>query len=153
MSNRDAVTQLMREVGPLADLLLVEQSAAGDFWRLIVDETTEVTAELDEAAEVLEFATILGRPAEADQLRIFSLLLQFNRHYGDTGVVLALDTPTGQVLQLHRRPLRAIDLTALAALIRALAERHVALRGLVTASAPPREDALSASMDEFTIRV
>ena len=113
MAGKQHAQALMRAIGPQLDLLEVTEFEDGKVWTLVVDETTVLFADYDDAHNRLVLSADVAQAPEAGRLQLYELLLQYNNQWSETGGLrMALD-PGGGVVQLFELPVTDLDLVGL----------------------------------------
>src|SRR5262245_39254747 len=94
----ERIEQLMKEVGPAADLLVVDAYPTDHMWHIAVDENTEVFIELAPSRGVLVVMAPVGKPVERDLKQLYELFLCYGQAWSESGGLrLSLDRPDGDV--------------------------------------------------------
>jgi hypothetical protein len=126
----EQVRDLMKAIGPIADLYSVDEAADGTSWQLLVDDEFALIVEYDEKNEVFVFTADAAQPDDFNRTKFFELLLQYNRHWPETGIVMALDNMTGMLVQIYRRTAIGLEISALSTIVHCLAEKARQWRGM-----------------------
>lgn len=122
MAGREHVQALMRDIGPQLGLLEVTEFAVLHTWTLVVDETTVLFADYDDAGIRLMLSAEVAEPAEAGRSQLYELLLRYNDAWRQTGGGrMALD-PAGTVVLLFELPVAGLDLARMQTVIRGFVE-------------------------------
>jgi hypothetical protein len=145
MSSKQNISDLMKEIGPAADLLAVDEYGADNSWRLLVDEDFVVVVELDEALDVLVFTADVALAEPHNQLELYKLFLRYNRHWEDTGVIIALEAPDDTIVQVYRHPAEGLEISALARIVADLSEKSREWRRI--AAGPGRKAEATEAFD------
>jgi hypothetical protein len=77
MAIEQSIEQVMKEIGPLADLCAVRAYPAERMWQLAVDEETIVFAELAPSGGNLVLSAELGPPPDIDRANFYEFLLRY----------------------------------------------------------------------------
>jgi hypothetical protein len=118
MTAKQHVGALMRDVGPQLDLLEVTEFDDQDVWTLVVDETTVVFADYNDAQSRFVLSADVAQPQWNDRQALYELLLRYNNCWPQNGGVrMALDEADGNVVQLVDLPVADLDLPRLQAAI------------------------------------
>ena len=114
MDSFQRIHQLMTEIGPRANLSEVAEFTEDENWVLIVDEETMVSAELDSELGKLVFSADVAKPPAEKRFATYEFLLQFNHQWAETdGLRMALDGPSGMVVQIFDLPTADLDIQTL----------------------------------------
>lgn len=144
----ERVEQLMKEVGPLADLLIVDAYPAQQMWHIAVDEDTEVFIELAASRRVLVVMAPVGKPEGGDLKTLYELLLRYAHAWSESnGLRLSLDEPSGRIWLSFDCAAEEISAAELGDLLTAFAAKLHGWREILSAHAkrhaePQRMEAL-----------
>ena len=98
MSLQQNIHQLMTDVGPVADLLVVDAYASENLWHIAVDEETPLFAELVDARGILVLSADLGKPADGRGSSLYELFLRYAHVWDATrGLRMSLEAANGSV--------------------------------------------------------
>ena len=131
MEQREIISGVVTELGPLVDRL-EEVTAPGEgMWGLQFDEDA-IHCELDESGQRLYLTMELGPLPEARREDVLQSLLAFNSLWKETGGVrMALDRPDGQVMQVCDIATEQIDVTKVAQIVESLLAKADAWKALL----------------------
>jgi hypothetical protein len=119
MSGNEQIRILMGEIGPILDLAEVYEGAGGNAWTLAGQDETILFVEFIPDDDRLWLSGEVGTPPPDDRLRLYSLMLQYNARWQETGGIrLALDAPEGAIVQAYDMPAAGLDLPRLCTVIR-----------------------------------
>ena len=85
MAIEQSIEQVMKEIGPLANLCAVRAYPAERMWQLAVDEETIVFAELAPSGGNLVLSAELGPPPDIDRANFYELLMRYAHAWHLTG--------------------------------------------------------------------
>jgi Tir chaperone protein (CesT) family len=92
----ERIEQLMKEVGPTADLYAVAACPSEGMWHIAVDEETEVFVEMASSRGVLVVTGRIGKPAAGDLNALYELVLRYAHVWEATdGLRISLDSTEG----------------------------------------------------------
>ena len=74
----------MAEVGPAANLFVVDEYGDEALWHIAVDEQTTIFAELDEDRNVLVLSAEVARPLADQRAALYAFLLRYNHAWHAT---------------------------------------------------------------------
>jgi len=132
MSLFDNVHQLMAEIGPVADLLVVDAYPEEKMWHIAVDEETPLFAELVEARGMLVLSADLGKPATTNRASLCQLFLRYAHAWDATGGLrMSLDEAEGSAWLLLDCAARELTLASLAEELAAFAHKLRTWREIV----------------------
>ena len=152
MSGNEEIHQLMAEIGPILDLGEVYEGAGANAWTLAGQDRTIIFVEFMSDDDRLWLSAEVGTPPPADCLRLYSLMLQYNARWQQTGGIrLALDAPDGAIVQAYDMPAAGLDLPRLCTIIRNFRNtldgwRRIAIGGRETADPAPDPTAADVTM-------
>ena len=153
MFTRDRIEQLMAEVGPIADLSVVDAYPSEDMWHVAVDEDVAVFLEMSPVRHVLVLSSELGKPAAGDLKALYELFMRYAYTWeAGGGLRMSLDAPEGQVWVLMDCAAQEFSAGELGHTLRAFANKVrawreiVAAHGQVLAAPSGSESLLEASM-------
>jgi hypothetical protein len=130
----ERVGRLMEEVGPIADLCLVDAFPADDVWQVAIDADVMVLVEVDPSRRVVVLSTELGTPAAGAREALYELLLCYSHTWGATGGMrLSLGTPGGAVWLLCDCAAQEMTAVELGKQLRSFGARARAWREIVAA--------------------
>ena len=131
----DRVEQLMAEVGPAADLLVIDAYPSEGMWHIAVDEDTELIIEMAPARGVLVVMGQIGKPADGDPKALYELFLRYAHvwHASD-GLRMSLDAPGGTLWLLFDCAAQDISPAEFGGLLTSFAARLRAWREIVAAN-------------------
>ena len=145
MSTRDQLHRVMSEIGPMLELAAVVESDEGDGWLLAIDEEDAVLVELDDAQDRIFLSADAGVPPEEARLRLYEMLLVYNRQWpASGGVRMALEEPGGEVVQMLELPAAGLDATRLGQILVSYLEILAGWRAVVSGRPRPEEEADTA---------
>ena len=81
----DDVSALMTQIGPLADLVLVDEDPDKTLWRILVTEELVVYAELDADRRLLVMSSEIGPAPSEGRNKLFSLVMSYHHLWRQTG--------------------------------------------------------------------
>jgi hypothetical protein len=152
MSTLRQVQLAMNSVGPLADLLVVDEYEAEGLWHIAIDETIELFAELAEPRGALVLSIPLGAPK--DPVALYELALSYAALWRETdGSRLALDAPGGGLSLIGEIGAQGLTPQSLAAAISAAGERARAWKRIIAGERAQSEDSLGVAATEGFIRI
>jgi hypothetical protein len=138
MSLQQAIEQVMTEIGPVADLLVVDAYPSEHMWHLAVNEDTQIFAELVLSRGTLVLSTELGHPQAGERGTLYELLLRYAHVWNSTGGLrMSLDAPDGGLWMLLDCPAQSLTVADLSALLADFATRAQAWREIVAAHGKP----------------
>ena len=149
MSERDQIRLLMAEIGPMLDLAEVYESADGNSWTLTNQDGGQIFVEFMPDDDRLWLSADVGTPRAEDCTRLYSLLLQYNARWRETGGVrLVLDAPEGTVVQAYDMPAAQLDVPKFVTVFANFATVLGGWRNIVSdaGSAPQVSDPVPAGM-------
>ncbi len=146
-----AVQLAMNSVGPLADLLVVDEYEAERLWHIGVDENTELFAELAEERDTLVLSIELGEPTEPAAL--YELGFRYAHVFeNNDGARLTLDDQEGSMWIVSEIGATSLTPEKLAAAIRAAAVRAAAWREIVKGARAADGDTLTVLSGQEVIQ-
>jgi hypothetical protein len=152
MSNLRQVQMAMREVGPMADLLVLDEYESEQLWHIALDGETELVAELADERGTLVLSIPVGRPADpAALLELTALYAGLWRE--NDGSRLALDAPGGAMTLICEIGAPGLLPQTLAAAIRAAGERARGWRKILRGEGDTEEVAPAFGADERVMKV
>jgi hypothetical protein len=142
--DRAQFSQMMAELGPLFDLAAVLELDQDQGWKLAVDEDTVVSVERDsDTGKVVLSVEVAVVPAETTR-ELMEMLLVYNGQWARTGGVrMSLAAPGGTVVQSVDLSDAALDLSALATVLKNFLDIRAGWRTIIdpagqsTRLAPP----------------
>jgi hypothetical protein len=150
MSLSHRIHELLAEIGPVLDLLIIDEYEAENFWHIAMDAETIFFAEIDIARGILVLSAELGTPAAIERAKFYELLLTYNHHWDATaGMRLTLDAPNGAVWLWGEIAVQVLDRTSLGGFLQDYRTKIGAWREIV------RDFAKSAdtSIERFDLHV
>ena len=92
MSSMEHIHRLMTEIGPVMQILEIEEFEEEKVWTLLMDEQTLLFADYDEERDRLMLSIELGKPATDNPAALYESLLRYNATWQQTdGVRMGLD--------------------------------------------------------------
>jgi len=132
MSTHETISQLMTEVGPAADLLVVDEYAEEGLWHIAVDDRTEIIAEIDEDRAVLVLSASAERALMEERGAVYELALRYNHAWrASGGVRFSLDGEEGALWLTLELALAPLTSRRLAEEITAFVKKLMAWRQVV----------------------
>jgi hypothetical protein len=132
MSLHENIDQLMAEIGPAADLLVVDAYPSQRMWHIAMDEETPMFAELVEARAMLVLSADVGRPPASARASLHELFLRYAHVWDATGGLrMSLDEAAGSVWLLLDCAARELTLGALQDQLAAFTQKVKAWREIV----------------------
>ena len=71
MSLSHRIHELLAEIGPVLDLLIIDEYEAENLWHIAMDAETIFFAEIDTARGILVLSTDVGTPTGVDRLKLY----------------------------------------------------------------------------------
>ena len=143
------IHELFAEIGPVLDLLIIDEYDDENLWHVAMDAETIFFAEIDVERAILVLSTELGTPSVVNRAKLYELLLTYNHHWDATsGMRLTLDAPEGAVWLWGEIAVSALDRTILSAFLR---EYRVKI-GAWTAIVRDFVDTPEGAMDHFSLQ-
>ena len=147
MSLSHRIHELLADIGPALDLLIIDEYEAEHLWHIAMDSETIFFAEIDEARATLVLSADVGSPSGGAYLKLYELLLTYNHHWDQTaGMRLTLDAPEGGVWLWGEIAIAVLDRTVLSGFLEDYRRKIGAWKQIVrdfartTASASERFD-------------
>lgn len=132
----EAVSALMGQVGPLMDMMSVEETEDRATWILAVEETLAVLAEYDADSRKLILSAETAMVPEERRADVYELLLLFNAQWRETGGVrMVLEAPGEPVVQVVDIAGDGLDLVGLQTVLGNFIAKALAWRQLVSEGA------------------
>lgn len=126
------IHELLAEIGPVLDLLIVDEYEAENFWHIAMDAETIFFAEVDVSRAVLVLSAELGSPAGGDRLKLYELLLTYNHHWDATsGARLTIDAPEGAAWLWAEMAVAALDRTELSRFLQDYRQKIAAWKQII----------------------
>jgi len=117
MNNLDLVQRVLEELGPTLEQVNVYQAGDGN-WLVSFDEQTLVELEFDEDQNKLCLSIEVGDPPKESRFDTYEALLIYNYLGNETGGVrMALDGPSGAVVQTFDMNADGLDVSKLIAVL------------------------------------
>lgn len=99
MASKQAIHELMVQIGPVLDLAYVTEFADDNAWMVAFDTATQIDLEYDEAGARLVLSADLAEVPEPAKSRAHELLLEYNYLWSEHGGVrAAIDAPRSMVV-------------------------------------------------------
>jgi hypothetical protein len=118
VSSSELIHALMAEIGPILDLAEVCERPEEGVWALIDRKGAVLFLECAADDDKLWLSAEVGTPRPDDAARLYSLMLQYNAQWQQTGGVrLALDAPEGAIVQAYDTSIAGLDLPSLCSVI------------------------------------
>jgi hypothetical protein len=102
MTVEQSIELVMKEIGPLADLLAIRAYPQERAWQLAVDEEIIVWAKLAPSTGILVLSAELGPPPDNDRANFYDLLLRYAHAWQATGGLRISKAETDGALWLLR---------------------------------------------------
>jgi len=147
----ESVNQLLAEVGPVADLLVVDFHPTEGVWHIAVDNDVELFVEMAASRGVIVVSGQIGTPAGGDIKALYELFLRYAHAWeASEGLRMSLDAPDGKLWLLFDCAPQDRSAADLGQLITGFASRLRAWREIVVAHGrlpadPAQLDALIGS--------
>ena len=104
----------MAQVGPAADLLLVDEYRDEGLWHLVVDESTVLFAELDARRSLLVLSAEIASFPPERRLELFDLIMRYNHAWDASGGArLSVDGSEDKLWLLEDLGIETLDLDRL----------------------------------------
>lgn len=133
MSDIEQLQLTMKALGPILQPELISQHSATQ-WSILFDEDTLIELEYDPQLKQLSLCSALGSPAQDRLLSTLQASLVYNFLWKNTGgIVLALNAPDGELMQLYQLALDEYDTQLLCSVIANFAEKAATWRKLLAA--------------------
>ena len=98
MFSKVHIEQLMAEIGPIADLGIVDAYPLEDAWHVAVDEDVAVFVELAPSRRVVVLSAELGKPSAGDLKTLYELFLRYAHTWdANGGLRMSLDALDGAI--------------------------------------------------------
>ena len=154
---QDQILLLMKEVGfiNLSGSISGDEAQTADLalWFILLDDDV-VMAEYDAARDRVILRADVEHPAPGNSAELFDFLLQYNDHYPETGLRLALDEEDGQVVLIADLPCGRLDAESLQlALVNVNKQRNHWRSIVPQVAATPDADLAAPSVGEAMLRV
>jgi hypothetical protein len=131
LHSKDAIHQVMREIGPVLDLMQVSAYGERDAWLVAFGGGAVFDIEYDAGLNRLVMTGVIGEVAEHARSRVYEVLLQYNYVWTETGGVrMALDGTPGRVVMMFELPAAEVHLALLGEVLMNMAQvrntwRHI----------------------------
>jgi hypothetical protein len=149
MTHAENFNELMKQIGPLLDLLEVNASTEEPHWTMAWGDGTVVSADYDPEDHRVTLTADVGVMPE-DKPATAELLLQFNGLWHQTGG-LRMGTMDGHILQLYDFFAVDLDLPTLSGILTGFVEKARAWEELLasSATAAPAESGTEAAVEDM----
>lgn len=144
MNTIDNLKQLLAEIGPATEEVMIVQQLEADSWHVLLDENLGIDLDYLEDQEKLVLSVELGSPPPDKLAATYAFLLHYNFIWLQTGCLkMGLDASNGSISMTFEANASALDLNNLQSLLTEFAQKALVWRELITVGF--EDDASSSS--------